>query len=110
MVEQGKKPGKLGPAGSGPQSVRVSNPHNISATYANHIGAGGTLTDFSLYFIEVGQLPGENGSVTRQELKAAVTLPLALAEPLMQILQQIVEGHKSLIEQATVAAEASVKK
>jgi hypothetical protein len=39
-----------------------------------------------------------------------VTLPLALAEPLIQTLKQIVEGHKSLIEQATAAARASDKK
>jgi hypothetical protein len=110
MDEQGKKPGKLGPIGLAPENVQVSNPHNVSATYANSIGAGGTLTDFSLYFLEVGQLPGENGSIHKQELKAVVTLPLALAEPLIQTLKQIVEGHKSLIEQATAAARASDKK
>jgi hypothetical protein len=88
-------------------NLQISNPNNISAVYANHVGAGGTLTDFSLYFLEVGQIPGEKES--RHQLKAAVTLPLALAEPLIEVLKQVVERHKSAIEQATLAAKASVK-
>jgi|ERR1039457_564766 hypothetical protein len=110
MSEQVNKAEKQGPFGLTPQNVQVSNPHNVSSIYANHIGAGGTLTDFSLYFLEVGQLPGENGAIAKQELKAAVTLPLALAEPLIQILKQIVEGHKSVVEKAAEAAKASGKK
>jgi hypothetical protein len=109
MDEQVKKPGTAGSFAQIQPNVHVSNPNNVSAIYANHFGAGGTLTDFSLYFLEVGQLPGEKGTIAKQELKAAVTLPLALAEPLIQILKQIVEGHKSAIKQATEAAKSSVK-
>jgi hypothetical protein len=107
MQEQGKRAGEASPFGFAPQNVAISNPHNVSAVYSNHLGASGTLTDFSLYFLQVGQIPGETGA--RQELKAAVTLPLALAEPLIQVLKQVVEGHKSALEQATAAAQASVK-
>jgi hypothetical protein len=110
MSEQIKRAEKQGPFVLTPQNVQVSNPHNVSSVYANNIGAGGTLTDFSLYFIETGQLPFENRTITKQELKAAVTLPLALAEPLIRILQQIVDGHKSMVEKATEAAKASGKK
>lgn len=109
MSEQAKKPEKQSAFGLAPQNMQVSNPHNVSSVYANHFGAGATLTDFSLYFLEVGQLPGENGAIAKQELKAAVTLPLALAQPLIQVLKQIVDNHKSVVEKATEVAKASGK-
>jgi hypothetical protein len=89
------------------QNLAISNPHNVSAVYANHIGAGGTLTDFTLYFVEIGQVPGQQDS--KMELKSAVTLPIALADPLAQVLKQVVERHKSALVQATAVGKASVK-
>jgi hypothetical protein len=107
MQDQPKKQGKPVPFGVAVQNLAISNPHDVSTVYANHIGAGGTLTDFSLYFVEIGQMPGQKDS--KMELKAAVTLPLALAEPLVQVLKQVIERQKMAIAQATVAGKASVK-
>jgi hypothetical protein len=111
MNDQVKTAGKARvQVGIAPHNLPISNPQNISAVYANHIGASGTLTDFTLYFLEISQVPNEKGSAARQELKAAVTLPFALAEGLAQVLKQIVDGHKSAMDQAAAVAKASEKK
>ncbi len=76
-----------------PNDIPVSNPNNISAVYANHLGVSATLTDFTIFFLEMGQLPGPNGPIQKQELKAAVTLPIMAAAGLSSVLQQILVAH-----------------
>ena len=43
------------------------------AVYSNNFGVSATLTDFTIYFLEVGQIPGEKGvAAHKQEMKAIV--------------------------------------
>ena len=85
------------------QDVPVTNPNNITAVYSNHFGVGATLTDFSIFFLEVGQLPGGLAeSKQHQTVKAIVTLPLSAAHGL-----QVVLGE--LLKQATATAKAQAE-
>jgi len=79
------------------QEVPVTNPRNIESVYANHFGVSATMTDFTVYFLEMGQIPGPEGSVHKQEVKAIVTLPLMAAPGLLQILQQVIQNHGELL-------------
>ena len=80
-----------------PNQIPVTNPQNLSSVYANHFGASATLSDFTMYFLELGQIPGSSGSVHKQELKAAVTLPMVSAPGLIQVLQQVIDNNKAQI-------------
>jgi hypothetical protein len=57
----------------------------------------------------VNQMPGVNGPVPSHELKAAVTVPLTLAAPLIQVLQQVIQNHQSLVAQSKVVGSTSAK-
>ena len=76
------------------RDVPITNPNNQSATYANHMGVSATMTDFTIYFLEMGQIPGPKGTVQKQEMKAVVTLPIMSAAGLIGVLQQVLETHK----------------
>src|ERR1700735_2448981 len=64
--------------------VPTTNPHDIQAVYSNHFGVSATMTDFTLFFLEVGQTPGPSGPIQKQEVKSIVTLPMIAATGLMQ--------------------------
>lgn len=70
-------------------TIAVTNPKGVESTYSNNIGISATLLDFTLFFVETGQLPGANGTVARNELKAAVTLPMASGPQIVQALTQM---------------------
>jgi len=53
-----------------------------------------TMTDFTIHFLEVGSMPGPNGGIQRNEIKAAVTLPLVALEGLQQVIQQLLQQMK----------------
>jgi hypothetical protein len=76
-----------------PQNVPITNPDNVKAVYANHFGVSATMTDFTIYFLELGQVPGLKGSVHTQEMKAIVTLPLMVAAGMIQVLQQVMQKN-----------------
>lgn len=74
--------------------------------YSNNFGVSATMTDFTIYFLEIGQIPGEKGvAIHKQELKAIVTLPLLAVSGLQQALQQVQERAAELAK-----ANASVKR
>jgi hypothetical protein len=73
--------------------VPITNPQGLSAVYSNHFGMSATLSDFTIYFLEMGQIPGPNGAIAKQELKAIVTLPFVAAAGMMQVLQQTLQQH-----------------
>lgn len=86
--------------------VPVTNPHDLSAVYANHFGVSATMTDFTLYFLELGQIPALKGTVQKQEIKAIVTLPLAAGIGMVQVLQQLLKQHSEQVAQITKATAA----
>jgi hypothetical protein len=84
-----------------PTSLPIENPSNITPVYSNHFGVTATMTDFTIFFLEVGAMPGPKGPIHRQELKAAVTLPMAAIEGLAQVASQLLkqaEQAKAQIE------------
>lgn len=77
--------------------IQVTNPDGLRPVYANIVGASATLTDVRLFFTEVGANPvGGKGS---EELKALVTIPLVAALHLQDVLKQVMEGQKKLVEE-----------
>jgi len=92
-----------------PQNIPVTNPDNIRAVYSNFFGASATMTDFSLFFLEIGQVPGTGGSKQHQIVKSIVTLPLEAAVGLQEVLRQMLEQAAQARQQAQKAA-ASAKK
>lgn len=82
-----------------PQEVPITNPLNISAVYSNHFGVSATMSDFTIYFLELGQTPGPKGTIHKQEVKAIVTLPIMAAGGMIQVLQQIIQSHTSQIDE-----------
>jgi len=99
------------PVGMKPSdSVPITNPKNLEAVYSNNFGLSATMTDFTIYFLEIGQVPGAKGAtVEKQELKAIVTLPLMAVGGLQQVLQQIQDRMKKMMRQAQENAQAQVK-
>lgn len=91
-----------------PQDVPVTNPDNIRAVYSNFFGMSATVTDFTIIFLELGQSPGSTPP-QKNEVKAMVTLPMAAAAGLKQVLEQLVAQVEEANRQAQKAA-ASVKK
>jgi hypothetical protein len=90
-------------------ATSITNPKDLVAVYSNNFGVSATMTDFTIYFLEIGQIPGEKGVTTsKQELKAIVTLPLLAASGLQQVLLQVQERAAELMKLAK--ANASVKK
>jgi hypothetical protein len=88
------------------QEVPVTNPHNLVAVYANHFGVSGTMTDFTIFFLEMGQIPGPDGAIKKQEIKSIVTLPMLAAPALIQVLQQTLGVHTSKLEEAQKQMES----
>jgi len=80
-----------------PDEVPITNPQGLSAVYSNHFGMSATLADFTIYFLEMGQIPGPDGSIAKQELKAIVTLPFVAAAGMMQVLQQTLQQHSQQV-------------
>jgi len=70
------------------------HPNNLSATYANHMGVSATMTDFTIYFLEMGQIPGPKGTVQKQEMKAVVTLPIIVRCGIIGFSNKCLETHK----------------
>jgi|GEM_PF-4129926 hypothetical protein len=83
-----------------PQDVPITNPLEISAVYSNHFGVSATMSDFTIYFLELGQTPGPKGIIHKQEVKAIVTLPIMAAGGMIQVLQQILQAHANQVEEA----------
>jgi hypothetical protein len=78
-----------------PNEIPVSNPHNLSTSYANHFGASATMSDFTLFFMEISQIPGPTGPIHKQELKAAITVPMVSIAGMIQILQQVRDNNSA---------------
>ena len=88
-------------------TIPVTNPRGVSATYANNIGVAATMLDFTIFFIETGQLPSASGPAPQNELKAAVTLPIPCALGLIEALNQLVKGAQDrMMQQQAAAAKA----
>jgi len=82
-----------------PNDVPITNPNNVTAIYSNHFGISATMTDFTIHFLELGQVPGRNGPIHKQEVKAIVTLPLLAAAGMMQVLQQLITAQAKQLEE-----------
>ena len=90
-----KKPGGLQTIGD----VPIDNPQGLKPIYANHFGVSATMTDLTIYFLEVGQMPdsGKVGNAQFQEVRAIVTIPTLLAQGIIQTLQQVLmQQHRGL--------------
>jgi hypothetical protein len=90
--------------------IPVTNPRGLSPVYANNLGVSGTMMDFTLFFLETWQIPGENGPIQKNELKALVTLPIPSALQMIQILRQVVKQSTERMEAATAAAVSASEK
>lgn len=91
-------------------SIPITNPRNVVSIYANNIGVSATLLDFTLFFVETGQLPGENGPIAKNELKAAVTLPMASGPALIQALSQMLQAGAEQMKNHVAAQMAEAEK
>jgi hypothetical protein len=92
-----------------PNSLPVSNPNNVTPIYSNHFGVNATMTDFTVFFLEVGSMPGPSGVVQFQEMRAAITLPMAALQGLKQVLgalEQQIEQAKGGVEKLKAARTA----
>lgn len=87
----------------------VTNPREVKAVYANNLGISATQLDFTLYFIETGQLPGQKGAVAQNELKAAVTLPMPAAMALMHAVGDMLKNAGAIAANQKAALEAMRK-
>lgn len=85
-----------------PQQAPITNPNNIAAVYSNQFGVSATMTDFTIYFFEMGQVPGMDGA--SQVIKAMVTLPLAAVDGLQQVLGQLSQQIEGMTKAAREAA------
>jgi hypothetical protein len=92
--KQPKLPGTLSP-----DDVPITNPRDVSAIYSNHFGISATASDFTIYFLEIGQTPGPKGPIHKQEIKAIVTIPLIMAAGMVQVLQQVLQNHTNQLEE-----------
>ncbi|MGA7829692.1 MAG: hypothetical protein WCA21_01860 [Terracidiphilus sp.] len=79
--------------------VPITNPNSVIAVYSNHFGISATMTDFTIHFLELGQVPGPNGPIHKQEVKAIVTLPLIAAAGMIQVLQQLMLTQANQFEE-----------
>jgi len=79
--------------------VPITNPQNLSPVYSNHFGVSATMTDFTIHFLEVGQVPGENGTTQRQEVVALVTLPMLTAVGMIHVLQELLQNQSAQMEE-----------
>jgi hypothetical protein len=91
----------------GTEDITVTNPNNLAAVYSNNFGVSATMTDFTIYFLEVGQMPGDKTVIQKQEVKAVVTLPLMAAVGLQQAMLQVWKQAQDAMKQAQ--AQAKVK-
>ncbi len=90
------------------QNIPVTNPDNLRPAYSNFFGASATMTDFTLFFLEVGQVPGPKGPEQQQVVKSIVTLPMGAIEGLQDVLRQLLEQNqktKQQLEKATASAK-----
>jgi hypothetical protein len=76
--------------------IPISNPHNIVPVYSNNFAVTATRTDFTIFFLEVGQIPGPKGPTQRQEMKAAITLPMSAASGLREVMQRILQQAQEM--------------
>jgi hypothetical protein len=90
-----------------PQDIPITNPQNVGKVYSNFFGVSATMSDFTIFFLEVGQIPGPNGPIHQQEVKAMVTLPMIAAAGLQEVLQQVIQQQAAATAQQK--AKASVK-
>jgi hypothetical protein len=88
------------------QDMPISNPNNVAAVYANNFGISATMTDFTIYFLELVQIPGSKSPAQKQEVRAIVTLPMLAAGGLQQITQQIVQQAADALKQMKTATTA----
>ena len=88
------------------EDIPVTNPHGISSVYANNIGVSATMLDFTIFFVETGQIPGENGSIPKNELKSAVTMPMPSAMAIMESLKQMLQSNADQVNAQIPIAEA----
>jgi hypothetical protein len=70
------------------------------------------MTDLTICFLEVGQIPGLKGPIPKQEIKAIVTLPMLAAAGMIQVLQQVLQTHTEQLakmQKDQLAAEVQKK-
>lgn len=92
------------------EDIPVTNPNNVEAVYSNHFGISATMTDFTIYFLEVGQIPsGVRGSEQHQRVKAVVTLPLLAASGLQEVLGQMQTQAAERMKAVRAQAQAEVQ-
>lgn len=76
------------------QDIAITNPNGLKAVYANHFGVSATMTDLTLHFLEMGQVPsGKGGSASHLEVKAIVTIPMLMGSGLIEALQQALQSQ-----------------
>lgn len=84
-----------------PGEVDITNSKNVETVYSNQFGISSTVTDFTIFFLELGIIPGANGGTARHELKAAVTLPMPALEGMIDVLTQLRKQQKAKNENLT---------
>src|SRR5690242_5274160 len=104
MQNQNPANSKRGQA-AGLQDVPITNPLGLKSVYANHVGVSGTMTDLTIYFLEVGQVPGSGGPDRHQEIKSIVTIPIIMAQGLIQALSQGLQLQQKAAGQALAQAQ-----
>jgi hypothetical protein len=87
--------------------IPITNPNNLVAVYSNNFGVSATMTDFTIYFLEVGQTPAGKSVVKKQEMKAIVTLPLVAAAGLQEVMQQVLRQASETMKRAQAQAKAN---
>jgi len=89
-----------------PLDIPITNPRDLSAVYSNHFGISATMTDITISFLEMGQIPGPEGPIRKQEIKAIVTLPMMAAAGMIQVLQQVLQNHSAQLQQVQKQMES----
>lgn len=87
----------------------VSNPEGIAPVYANNVGISATMTDFTLHFVEVGQVAGDGPSQAYNKLKASVTLPMPAALAITAAVNEMLKNAQAHMAQARLVAQGAKK-
>jgi hypothetical protein len=78
--------------------VPVTGGQDIKPVYANFVAASATMTDFRLFFNELGTIIDGNNPRQTQEAKAIVVLPIAATKALIELLTQVSKSSEALKE------------
>ncbi len=87
----------------------VTNSRGVTPVYSNNVGVSATMLDFTLYFVETGQMPGEKGPVPHHDLRAAVTLPMPAAVALMEAVGNMLRNANEMAAKQKAALQTMRK-